>query len=115
MEWTPSSDQIPLLPIDVLGLSMLRRFTEEPGRAIHRNSFVRVNGRVTSLGPEYNRPAILDAVNEAWDWLYTNGLMVGAGGELRTPSGGLEGYRGISTKRRALTPRHDLLALPRSR
>ena len=101
-----------MLPIEVLGVSMLRRFTEEPGRAIHRDSVVRVNGRVTSLGPEYNRPAILDAVNEAWDWLYTNGLMVGAGGELQTPSGGLEDYRGISRKGHALTRRHDVLALP---
>ncbi len=51
------------------------------------------------MGTGYNRPEVLHAINEAWDWLFSNGLTVNAGFGWEMPSGQtLEGHRVISRK-----------------
>lgn len=36
-----------------------------------------MNGQILSKGPEYHKQEVINAVNEAFDWLYVNGLIVG--------------------------------------
>src|SRR5680860_239624 len=114
ISWPPDADQIPLLPVETLALSLLSDIARQPGRAIHRNSYVGLNGKVSSRGPGYNHSSILNAVNEAWDWLYTNGLMVGPAGEWNLPAERMEGYRIISRKGLGLLEKEDPMSFIRA-
>lgn len=113
LNWPPDPDQIPLLPVETLALSLLSDIARQPGRAMHRNSYVGINGKVPSRGLGYNHPSVLEAVNEAWDWLYINGLMVGASGDWNLPGERMEGYRVISRKGRELLTRDDPMSFVR--
>lgn len=108
MHWPPPSEQIPLLPLEVLGLSLLRLMDRMSARPVHRFGLIGRNGTVPSLGGDYGRPDVLDAINEAWDWLFSNGLTVNAGPPWEIPQGQtLEGHRVISRKGRELLKLED--------
>jgi len=95
-------------------MTLLRRVNLRPNQAVERNYFVGRNGQIPSLGTEYHRQTILDAVNEAWDWLFINGLMVGASGEDWNRSrADMEGHRIISRKGSALLNADDPMGLIR--
>lgn len=66
------------------------------------------------MGNAYSHPAILDALNEAWDWLYVNGLTVGAGGDWNMPADKMEGYRVVSRKGLALLENDEPMSVIRA-
>lgn len=74
MIWPPPARDILTMPVEELALVMLRHISSSQRREHHRNSFVGINQLTTSRGLEYHRQEVLDAVNEAWDWLFVNGL-----------------------------------------
>ena len=115
MDWPPPADQILLLPLEVLGLTLLRRLEREGHRPLRRERLVGTNGIVSSMGSDYGRQAVVQAINEAWDWLYTNGLLVNAGPGWEMPQGQtIEGHRVISRKGRDLLTQDDPLNLMRA-
>lgn len=112
MHWPPAADEIPLLPLEVLGLALLRRLEREANRPLHRQRLVGMNGVVPSMGNDYGRQEVLHAINEAWDWLYINGLLVNAGSGWVMPQGQtIEGHRVISRKGRAILKLEDPISV----
>lgn len=115
MDWPPPADQIPLLPLEMLGLSLLRRVDREGHRPLRRERLVGINGIVPSMGSDYGRQDVLHAINEAWDWLFISGLLVNAGSGWEMPSGQtIEGHRVISRKGRAILELDDPMVVIRA-
>lgn len=94
--WPPPANEIPLMPVDVLALELLRYLDFHDNRPYSRRTLLGTNGRIPSLGHDYGTPAVLRAVNEAWDWLFINGLMAGS------PNQDV-GFREITRRGEALT------------
>lgn len=112
MDWPPPAEDIPSLPLEVLGLALLKRLQRNGSREVARLHVVGINGIVTSMGADYGRSDVLGAVNEAWDWLYTNGLTVNIGPGWQ--GNDIEGFRIISRKGRQLLEQEDPLRLMRA-
>lgn len=109
MEWPPSAEQIPLLPLETLAITILRQLARRSDRPVLRQDVSGVNGILQSLGGNYGHPSIVQAVNEAWDWLFVHGLMVNADGVTWTVNypASIEGHRVISRKGREILTHED--------
>src|SRR5215204_5924749 len=77
MPWTPGPDELLILPVEDVAMHLLRRIATHPHHEFRADKFTGLNGEVCNQGVEYHQPAVRDAVSEAVDWLYVNGLIVG--------------------------------------
>ena len=100
MNWPPPAKGLVAMPVELLALEMLRFIGHLNRPHYHRDTFVGMNQLTMSRGIEYRRPEVLSCVNEAWDWLFINGLTA----EIldRTP-----GWRFLTRKGKALAAAVD--------
>jgi uncharacterized protein (TIGR02391 family) len=89
---------------------LLKRIARRPGHAWHADRFINPNGEVLPYGAGYRQPAVVGAINEAWDWLYVNGLIAGH----PAPENRSRGFCLISRKGLAIAQEAEPLRLLRA-
>jgi uncharacterized protein (TIGR02391 family) len=110
LDWLPDGDELLILPVENVAMYLLGRMARRSGRAWHVDQFTNSNGEVVPHGPGYRHPSVVRVLNEAWDWLYVNGLIVGH----HLPGNRSSGYCEISRRGLALVDESEPLRLLRA-
>lgn len=102
------------MPLELLAIGLLRHIGKDGTWVNNRNAIVGGYGILLALGPEYGRREVIEAVNEAWEWLYINGFTVSVPGEYAVRPEEREGVRHLSRKGKALLESDDPMNLFRA-
>lgn len=74
MAWLPDPEELLILPVEQVAMHLLKRLATHPNNTFRATKFTSQNGEILTQGPGYHAPQVIKAIQEAFDWLYVNGL-----------------------------------------